>query len=114
MHRTKKSKKIFLFHEYGCFLFSVRLLLVWRGGEKWARPELNRRSPRCKRDVITTRPLAQEDNADSDIHLCFKWFSGRFYQMTTCQAIFKFNFGQQVAQVKVSLRPEKMYVLYNL
>ena len=25
---------------------------------KWARPESNRRSPRCKRDVITTRPLA--------------------------------------------------------
>jgi hypothetical protein len=29
---------------------------------KWARPELNRRSPRCKRDVITTRPLAHVTN----------------------------------------------------
>jgi hypothetical protein len=30
--------------------------------EKWARPELNRRPPRCKRDVITTRPLAHVIN----------------------------------------------------
>ena len=32
--------------------------------EEWARPELNRRSPRCKRDVITTRPLAHVCCAD--------------------------------------------------
>ena len=61
---------------------------------EWARPELNRRPPRCKRDVITTRPLAQSFWLYSWIrnHEMTMGLKGLFIKKTSlvfCQSSFK-------------------------